>query len=253
MPKGGQGHNKELNMTNYRFIRTGLASALLAGGAALVVPSIASASVQYRTSHDFTTNQKDLEAQLTIRVSQLARLSTDVTGAKTLTTVHAAALTTNINTATANINALVVRVPTDTTNAQVNADRAAMIRQNRVFAVLTPQVFLTIEADAIGAEVTSLQTEEPGLLSAVNGLVGEHGYTNAFNHYTLFLKQVNQASINSTNIATRVLAQVPQNFPRDTDVFVHANKELLASDIALAHANYDASVIGLASGGYTGA
>jgi len=240
-------------MTNYRLIRTGLASAILAGGAALAVPTIASASVQHSKQHDFSSNQKALEAQLAIRVSQLSRLGTDVTGAKTLTTAHAATLTASITTTTANINALVVRVPTDTTNAQVNADRTAMIRQNRVFAVLTPQVFQTIEADAIGAEVTSLQAEEPGLLSAVNALVGEHGYTNARNHYTAFVTLVNDASLNSTNVAARVLAQAPRNFPHDTDVFVRANKELLNADIALAHANYDASVIGLASGGYTGA
>lgn len=237
-------------MTNFRFIHAGLASALLAGGAALLVPGIASASVH---PHSFTTNQQALEAQLASRVSQLTRLGTDVTGAKSLTTAHAATLTASINTATSNINVLVTKVPTDTTQAQLNADRASMIRQNRVFAVLTPQVFQTIEADAIAAEVTSLRAEEPGLLSAVNGLVGDHGYTNAYDHYTAFVRLVNVASLDSTNVATKVLAQVPQNFPRDTEVFVHANKELLNADIALAHANYDASVVGLASGGYTGA
>ena len=241
-------------MTKFRFARVGLAASMLAGGSALLVPNIASASVQHRWHpHNFASNQAELESQLASRVTQLARLGTDVTGAKSLTTTHATALTTNVNTATSNIDALVTKVPTDTTLAQLNADRASMIRQNRVFAVLTPQVFQTIEADVIAAQVTTLQAGEASLLSAVNGLVGQHGYTNALNHYTAFVRLVNVASLDSTNVATRVLAQVPQDFPRDTEVFVHANKALLNADIALAHANYDASVIGLASGGYTGA
>ncbi len=67
------------------------------------------------------------------------------------------------------------------------------------------------------------------------------------------MKLVNSASLNATNVATSVLAQTPADYPGDTHVFTRANKKLLNADIALAHANYDASVIGLASGGYTGA
>ena len=48
------------------------------------------------------------------------------------------------------------------------------------------------------------------------------------------------------------MAQLPQDFPGDTHVFVDANHQLLAADIALARANYDASIIGLAAGGYSG-
>jgi hypothetical protein len=236
-------------MKAQRLAQAGLAAALLAGGASVLTPSIASASVH---AHSFATNQKALEAQLTSRTNQLVRLGTDITKATTLTTAHAATLTANVNTATTNINVLVTKVPTDTTQAQLNTDRASMLKQNRVFAVLTPQVFQTVEADAIAVEVTSLQTEEAGLLSAVNALAGQHGYTNAFNHYSAFVKLVNTASVNSTNVAVSVLAQVPADYPGDTHVFVRANNRLLAANIALAHANYDASVVGLASGGYTG-
>jgi hypothetical protein len=49
-----------------------------------------------------------------------------------------------------------------------------------------------------------------------------------------------------------VIAQLPGDFPRDTSVFVNANHKLLDADIALARANYNASIIGLASGGYAG-
>jgi hypothetical protein len=213
---------------------------------------MASATVR---PHNFSSDQQLLEQQLASRSSQLTRLTADVTAAAktTLTPAHATTLNANITSANTNIQALIVKVPTDTTEAQLKVDRASMLKQNRVFAVLTPQVFQTIEADAIANEVTTLQGEEAGLLSSVNSLVGQNGYNNAFNHYTAFVRLVNDASLDSSDVATTVLAQVPADYPGDTHVFVHANKELLNADIDLAHANYDASVIGLAAGGYTGA
>jgi hypothetical protein len=49
-----------------------------------------------------------------------------------------------------------------------------------------------------------------------------------------------------------VLDQTPQGFPGNTRVFVLQNRQILDANIALAYAAYDASIIGLASGGYTG-
>jgi hypothetical protein len=63
---------------------------------------------------------------------------------------------------------------------------------------------------------------------------------------------VNLAGADSNNVTTAVLAQVPADSPGDFHVFVTANGKLLNADIALAHASYDESVIGLATGGYTG-
>ncbi|MCU1490633.1 MAG: hypothetical protein JWM85_2038, partial [Acidimicrobiaceae bacterium] len=74
----------------------------------------------------------------------------------------------------------------------------------------------------------------------------------AEHHYQSFVSRVGTASATSARVATVVLAQVPADFPGDTHVFVSANRQLLAADVAIAYANYDVSVIGLASGGYTG-
>jgi hypothetical protein len=238
-------------MIGKRTLHAGLIGAVLAGGSLIAVPGIASASV--KTPHSFAADQQQLEQQLANRVSQLARLSADVTGATALKAAHVVTLNTNISTASSNINALVIKMPTDTTEAQLAVDRAAMLRQNRVFAVLTPQVFQTIEADAFSAQVVTQQANEASLQSSVNSILGQHGYTNAFNHYVSFVKAVNNASVDSNDVATEVLAQTPADYPGDTHVFVRANRELLAAGIALAHASYDASVIGLATGGYTGA
>ena len=54
------------------------------------------------------------------------------------------------------------------------------------------------------------------------------------------------------NVESIVLAQVPQGFPGNTQVFLTQNHRILDANIALAYAAYDASIIGLATGGYTG-
>lgn len=236
-------------MRSLRRFKAGTAALLFASAVIALAPGIASASSH---AHDLAAIQHQLEVQLQNRVVQLNRLGTDISNAKSLTANHVTALTADVSTASTNINALVTKVPTDTTLAQLREDRASMLRQNRVFAVLTPQVFLTIQADAIAAEVLTYQGQEAGLLAAVNALNGEPAYNNAFNHYTQFVKFVNAASLGATNVATAVLAQTPADFPGDTSVFVHANRALLEADIALAHAGYDATVVGLASGGYSG-
>jgi len=241
-PKGGAAMST-------KFLKVGIASAIFGGAFAVLVPGITSASVR---PHDFLSHQHTLETQLAMRASELNRLNTDITGAKSLSAAHAATLSTNVSSALTNVNALITKVPTDNTNSELRTDEIAMVKQNRVFAVLAPQVFLTIEADSVASEVTSLQGQEPSLLSAVNGLVGQHGYTNALNRYTNFVKLVNRASLDATDVAARVIAQVPADFPGDTGLFVHANRALLDANIVLAHANYDASIIGLASGGYIG-
>ncbi len=249
--------------------KTALVAAVLVGSA-VALPGIASASPHDTTTSstpsatiapttttipkNFTQAQQQLEQQLAFRQGELTRLGADVTAAaaKSLTDPHAKLLNARLATESASIAALVAKVPTDTTFAQLNSDRAAMLRDNRVFAVMAPQVFETIEADAVAAQVSTLVANESTLSTEVNGLMNQPGYNNALNHYNAYVRAVTHAGTISSNVATSVLAQTPQGFPRNVKVFVHANEALLDADLALAHASYDASVIGLATGGYTG-
>ena len=224
---------------------------LVAGAGALAaVPGTAGAAAS--PGPGFAPAQQQLEQQLANRQSQLARLSADVSGAKSLTSAHAAVLNARLATETASIDALATKVPTDTTGAELAADRAAMLRDNRVYAVMTPEVIQTIEADSIGEQVSLLEGESASLQSSVSSLSGKPGYHRALAHFTAFSSLVKAAADNSSDVAGQVLAQTPQGFPGNTGVFVRANRLLLAADVAVAHANYDASLIGLESGGYTG-
>ena len=232
-------------------IRLGVVGAVIASGSFLFAMS-AGASTSASPAN-ITQFQQKLEQQLAFRVNQLKVLSTDVTKATPpLSTGDASTLATRLAAATASINGLITQVQSDTTMAELRAAQKTMIQGNRVFAVLTPQVFEVIEADSVAAQAATLQSGEAALLAEIDTLQGQPGYANALKHDSAYVAQVNLAAADSAHVSTVVIAQLPQNFPGDTHVFVNANHQLLTADIALAHANYDASVIGLASGGYSG-
>jgi len=91
-------------------VRVALAGAAIAG-VTIALPGVAFAA----TPATFAQAQQKLEQQLADRVAQLGRLSADITSSKTLTTGHANLLSARIATETASINALVAKVPNDTT------------------------------------------------------------------------------------------------------------------------------------------
>ncbi len=173
-------------------------------------------------------------------------------GSATLTVVDAATLTGRLSTETANIAALQAQVPGYNTFAELATARTAMYRDNRVYAVMAPQVFEVIEADSIAAEVTTMRANEASLQAAVTSLVGQSGYRTAAAHYEGFVSAVNEAAGISARIDARVIAEMPSNYPGSTRVFVFASHRLFDAQIDLAHASYDESIIGLASGGVSG-
>ncbi len=231
-------------------VRLAVAGAVIVSGSLLFAMS-AGASTSVPSSKISQLQQK-LEQQLGYRVSQLQVLSTDVKQATALTNGDAGTLAARLTAATTSINALVAQVPSDTTMVELREAQETMIQGNRVFAVLTPQVFQVIEADTDASQAATLQSGEAALLAEINTLEGQPGYANALKHDSAYVAYVNQAAADSEHVSTVVIAQLPQDFPGDTQVFVNANHQLLAADIALARASYEASVIGLAAGGYTG-
>jgi hypothetical protein len=200
----------------------------------------------------FVAAQQALEAQLAARVTRLTHLTADVNGATSLSASTSLTLQARLSTEAASINTLVAKVPTDTTFAELDADRAAMYKDNRVYAVMSPQVFEMIEASLVVNQLTTDQGNEATLQTEVTSLVGMAGYQNALNHYNNYVARISNWSSRIVNIQAKVLVQMPTDWPHDTNVFVNANHQILSANIALAYANYDAAVIGLASGGYTG-
>ncbi len=203
-------------------------------------------------SAGFLAAQKALETQLANRVTQLQHLVTDVTAATSLSASDSVVLQARLSTEETSINGLVAKVPTDTTKAELNTDRAAMLEDNRVYAVMSPQVFQMIEASVVADQVVTMQGNESTLQADTASILGLPGYKNALNHYNNYVTRLSNWSTKIVTVEDVVLAQTPQGYPGNTATFVAENHDLLSANIALAYAGYDASIIGLATGGYTG-
>jgi hypothetical protein len=219
------------------------------------IPSVAYAGSTTTTavpSASFIATQHALEVQLANRATQLGHLVKDVTAATSLTASDSSILQARLSTEGASISALIAKVPTDTTRAELNSDRSAMLKDNRVYAVMSPQVFEMIEASVVADQVTTLQANEATLQSEVASIVGLPGYKNALNHYNNYVLRLSNWSTRILDVESIVLAQTPQGYPGNTKIFVAQNHRILDANIALAYAGYDASIIGLATGGYTG-
>ncbi|MEO9180090.1 MAG: hypothetical protein ABI298_00400 [Acidimicrobiales bacterium] len=233
--------------------RSATAIALVAAmGFGIATVASADSTTTTAPSASFVAAQQKLETQLTARVTRLTHLTADVAGATSLSASTTLTLQARLSTEAASINTLVAKVPTDTTFAELEADRAAMYRDNRVYAVMSPQVFEMIEASLVVNQLTTDQGNESTLQTEVTSLAGMAGYHNALNHYNNYVARISNWSTRIVNIEAKVLAQMPTDWPHDTNVFVNANHQILAANIALAYADYDAAVIGLASGGYKG-
>lgn len=127
-----------------------------------------------------------------------------------------------------------------------------MVLDNRVYAVMSPQVFESVEASVVAGQLVVMEGNETTLQTEVASLAGLPGYENAVNHFNRFVARIANWSQRIATVETVVLAQTPQGYPGNTSTFVAENHAILNANIALAYANYDASIIGLAAGGYTG-
>lgn len=241
-------------MTGRTFIKLAALSTLAVGAAVVVaVPSPSAGATRPAGERPaFASMQRSLETQLARRQVQLGHLSADVTAAASLTAANAAVLRGRLESETAAINALAAEVPSERTVAQLRVARRAMIRQSRVYAVMTPQVFEVIEAASSSAQLAGLESQQSTLATAVTALIGQPAEVTASRHYRDFVARLQVAARAAAEVDTTVLAQVPEDFPRDTRVFVVAGRRLLAAEVDLARADYDATVINLASGGYQG-
>lgn len=231
-----------------RTLRAGAAGAVL-----LAVFAAGAAPAGAVTGAKFKSAQLKLELQLADRSARLVNLQKDVTNAGTsLSTVHINLLSARLGTEQTSINGLITKVPGDTTWAELNSDNRAMLADNRVYAVMTPQVFETIWGDVVLTNATSLNLEKSTLQGEVTSLLGDPGYNNALNHLNNFVRKVSNVTTDIPNVEARELAQSPTGYPGNTHVFVNSNEAIRDANIALADADYDASVIALATGGYTG-
>jgi hypothetical protein len=183
--------------------------------------------------------QSVLETQLASRQTTLTTLTNDVSTAVTandLTARHASILGARLGTDVVVIDALAMKVPTDTTCDQLISDNQ-MMYGIRVYEVMQPQVLLTIRADTETATETSLRAQFPTLTAEVAKLTGKV-HTTAARLLRLLELEVYLATQQSTGVAGTVIYTTPADFPSNEGIFVLAGLHLSAGHIDLAAAQY---------------
>ena len=197
------------------------------------VPPASAGPLTTTNPASFAKLQAKLEAQLAARQTQLATLTTDVSKSTTLTSSDAATLSSRLATETSNINALIAKVPNDTTIAELRADQQAMFQGNRVFVVMSPQVHLTIAADTVGAKAAVILSHGPTISAALAARVTDKGYSRAEERFAFSTAKATVAKSEMTSVSAEVLAQTPAGWPGNAHVFVTAKIEILRGRIDL--------------------
>jgi hypothetical protein len=235
---------KEWTMKNGRRLLGRLAGGALAAGVLLGTVGVTAAAATNgpapRATHDkpCTVTQSGLETELANRQAQLSTLVGDVATAlnnKDITAAHAATLGARLSTDTTLIGALIVKVPTDTTCADLVADSQVMYALH-IYYVMEPQVLLTIQADTETATEASLGAQFPTLKSEIGKLPDGKKRNEANKLFKLIKLEVSLASNQSTGVATEVLATRANRWPSNKGVFVSASVHLAAGQIDLAAA-----------------
>jgi hypothetical protein len=196
--------------------------------------------------------QKQLEQQINNYAALLGRLGSDIQSSPNLAPSHVRQLDALSNPAVQATNTLVAKIQTDTTSAQFGADTTAVGRLKAIFAVLTAQVFETIEADNIQAQFNIVFVDAKTIGPVLNALAGSPGYANALRHYQDLNISVGATQLALNRVVAGVLDQTLSGYPSNTTVFSRAASKLRTAQGDLARAADDESVIGMAIGGYTG-
>jgi hypothetical protein len=113
-----------------------------------------------------------------------------------------------------------------------------MLKDNRIYAVMSPQVFEMIDASVVARQIAMMQGSESTLQSKTTSLVGQPGYKNALSHYSNYVARPCNWSTRIAIVGRIVLAQTPQRFPGNTRIFAAQIHQILNANTALAYPAY---------------
>lgn len=185
----------------------------------------------------FVAAQKALETQVTDRISTLESLSSRISSSSTLTPADRANLGSIVGNASSGdlgaMNALLATVESDTTSAELAADRKVMIDTYRIYAVVAPQVCITIAADKISYITGLITAIEPNL----DNLVIANGNTSTdVTAYNQVLSNVSTASSDVSGIDGQLKSLTPAAYnsnPTGTHSQVQSMWQTIKNDFGL--------------------
>lgn len=240
-------------MRRSSLITKGITS-LLAGTALLVGPATAPADARAGAAADatgtgapsspgcavFTTAQETVEQDLAARVTALQTLTTTVNGAAHLSSGDQSTLASDLSSDLEGIQALQGQAQQATTCPQLRLVAKEMVRDYRVYMVVTPQVHLTVAADTATWAASYLDEVEPQLQQALT-LASQAGknVTAAQAAFTDMQSQVTTAQSAVSGVASTVLAQNAGGAPANKQVFLGARNSLMSARTDLRDADKD--------------
>jgi len=171
-----------------------------------------------------------LEAQLAARTRQLSKLTDAVGRSGSLTGTNRDALDTMLLGETSGIHALAAQLPVDSTLAELRAAETSMVAY-RVYAVMTPQVHITISADAVLASSSDLSGREASIAGRIAGVKAAHpkAASIAERLFERMTSEVQQASNTAGGVPGPVLATTPADYPANKTIFVQADANIASA------------------------
>ena len=177
----------------------------------------------------FSQAQQSVESALTSRVTQLNSLLSAVDdSANHLTPGDQATLQHDISTVELpGIEGLQTQVQQATTCLELRTEARSMVFNYRVYYVMTPQTHLTIVADDETSIEGTLVSLEATISSAIqNSQQRGTTVTAAQSAFDDLKNQVSAAQSSTNGLDTELLAQTPQGFPGNWQVFLAARTSL---------------------------
>jgi hypothetical protein len=194
----------------------------------------------------FGQAQQLVEAQLSGRVTQLNTLLGAVDDpSNQLTSADRQTLQTDISTVESpGIQGLQTTVQGATLCAQLLADAHSMVFSYRVYLVMTPQTHLTMVADRETYVEGLFVGLEPTVASAIESAQSRgKNVTAAQAAYNDLQAQVTAAQSATDGLSTQILAQTPEGYPGNWQVFLAARTSTTNARNDLQTADNDASQI----------
>ena len=188
-----------------RYIGTPLAA--LAGVVGAATPAFASSSP---TTAVTPTQIAQLQSDINARITYLEKLSGRIQASKTLSTSDAATLSGVVGSSSsgdiAAMQSLLASVPSITTETQLHLTYETMYDNYRIYAIVGPQVDLTIAEDQVLSISTALINLEPEL----NSLIASNGNNpTATAAYSDLVTQAGQAQSIANGIGTFPISLTP--------------------------------------------
>ncbi len=185
------------------------------------------------TASTFSTAQGALESALAGRTTLLGTLQSHLSGAKDLSSANAAALGAILQAELGTIggsslSGLLATAQSATTCAQLFATARTMVNGFRVYALVAPQVRLTVGASRATALLAKAAAVEPKIQARITKAASTgkdvSGAQQAFSDLQA------QIATATTDVAavpvTQILAQVPSDYPADQSMLTTARTAL---------------------------